>query len=170
MAGRRRRATPIARKSENHFPGPTWLVAWNVPPMSSASFLDMAKPRPVPPKRRVTDASAWVKASKMDCSLSSGIPTPVSRTLNSSIHALVIAGLGSLISRGKPMNGERDGSLSSVNFKAFPTRFINICPQTARIPQQLNRDLRVHEAIGFKPFVAALDLQNGANVRHQLRS
>jgi len=32
--------------------------------MRSTSFLQIARPRPVPPKRRVVDASAWMKLSK----------------------------------------------------------------------------------------------------------
>ena len=39
----------------------------------------MESPRPVPPYSLVVDPSAWRKASKIDSSLSSGIPIPVSR-------------------------------------------------------------------------------------------
>ena len=40
----------------------------------------MARPSPVPPKRRVVDASAWANASKMSRLLSAAMPMPVSWT------------------------------------------------------------------------------------------
>ena len=40
-------------------PIPTWLLAKTWPPMCSMRLLLMDRPRPVPPKRRVVEASAW---------------------------------------------------------------------------------------------------------------
>jgi hypothetical protein len=42
----------------------------------------MVVPRPVPPKRRLVDWSAWLKLSKMRCCASGGMPMPVSRIEN----------------------------------------------------------------------------------------
>ncbi len=48
----------------------------------------MVRPRPVPPNRRVVEASAWEKASKMWSARSSGMPTPVSLTWISKLGAV----------------------------------------------------------------------------------
>lgn len=63
-------------------PMPTSLSMRMVPPSLSHSSLQMDRPRPVPPCRRVVEASAWVKLSKMVSSLSCAIPVPQSRTEN----------------------------------------------------------------------------------------
>ena len=67
-------------------------VKWNVepfsgtlsthilPPINSTSRLLMASPRPVPPKRRVVEASAWLKDLNRRARRSTGMPMPVSRT------------------------------------------------------------------------------------------
>ena len=45
----------------------------------------MARPRPVPPNRRVVDPSACLKASKIVSCFSGGMPMPVSVTAKCSI-------------------------------------------------------------------------------------
>ena len=45
----------------------------------------IATPSPVPPKRRVVDASAWVKPLKMRAWFSGAMPMPVSRTAKRSV-------------------------------------------------------------------------------------
>ena len=57
------------------------LSARMMPPISSASFLLMASPRPVPPYLRVVLASAWLKLWKSLARPASERPMPVSRTL-----------------------------------------------------------------------------------------
>ena len=52
--------------------------------MSSARRQLMARPRPVPPKRRVVEASTWEKEWNSRSIASCGMPMPVSVTLNSS--------------------------------------------------------------------------------------
>ena len=60
-------------------PSPGLLWTPMVPPMSSTSLRQMARPRPVPPKRRVVEESACVKGWKR-CFWASGVmPMPVSR-------------------------------------------------------------------------------------------
>jgi hypothetical protein len=41
------------------------LSTWIAPPIIATSFAQIARPRPVPPKRRSVDASACENASKM---------------------------------------------------------------------------------------------------------
>jgi hypothetical protein len=52
----------------------------DLPSIMPTRRLLMLRPRPVPPKRRVVEMSAWVKASKISLSLSCGMPMPVSVT------------------------------------------------------------------------------------------
>ena len=55
----------------------------DLPPIMPTRRLLMLRPRPVPPKRRWSKMSAWVKASKISLSLSCGMPMPVSVTASS---------------------------------------------------------------------------------------
>ena len=66
--------------NQNVLPLPGSLSTPISPPISSTSRLQIASPRPVPPKRRLVEASAWENASNRRPSCSSVIPMPVSRT------------------------------------------------------------------------------------------
>ena len=94
------------------------------PPMSSTSLLLMARPRPVPQKRRVVDASTWLKDLNSRSIRSAGMPMPVSRTANVSRHC---AG-SDPSSRGKG-SPRTDSTISpcSVNFIALLIRLSRIC-------------------------------------------
>ena len=50
------------------------------PFISSTMRLEMARPRPVPPYRRVVEASAWLNAWNRRACAAREMPTPVSRT------------------------------------------------------------------------------------------
>ena len=50
------------------------------PPINSTMRLQIARPRPVPPYRRVVEASAWLKAVNSRSTASGRMPMPVSRT------------------------------------------------------------------------------------------
>ena len=65
--GRRRRlgCRPKRAVKWNVLPLPTSLSTQMRPPISSTSCGEMARPRPVPPNRRVVELSAWLKASKI---------------------------------------------------------------------------------------------------------
>ena len=65
-------------------PTPTVLRTLMVPPISSASWRVMVVPRPVPPKRRVVDASACAKGSKIRSRCWLAMPMPVSSTSSNS--------------------------------------------------------------------------------------
>ncbi len=54
------------------------------PPISSTSWALIVSPRPVPPKRRLVDASAWTKAPKICHCCSGAMPMPVSVTVKRS--------------------------------------------------------------------------------------
>src|SRR5208282_5965936 len=62
LAGRRAAldlASLIEKEKVEPFPG--LLTTWMEPPIISTSLRQMANPRPLPPKRRVVDVSAWLK-------------------------------------------------------------------------------------------------------------
>ena len=65
-------------------PAPGALSTVTSPPIIRQKWRVRARPRPVPPNRRVVDASAWVNASNRRPSCSGVIPIPVSATRNTS--------------------------------------------------------------------------------------
>lgn len=85
-----------------------------VPPISSTSCLQMARPSPVPPYLRLMDGCSWEKDWKSRFSLLSAMPTPVSRTENSSRYSGE-AGSGMFLT-------DKVTLPRSVNFSALPTR------------------------------------------------
>jgi hypothetical protein len=62
-------------------PGTPALSTQTVPPMSSASRRLIASPSPVPPYRRLVDASPWLNDWNSRPARSGEIPMPVSRTV-----------------------------------------------------------------------------------------
>ena len=87
------------------------------PPSISISFLQIANPRPVPPKRLVVSADACVKLSKISVCFSFGIPIPVSTTLNSNFDWLPILPVSATRIFIPPLR---------VNFRALDKRFDKI--------------------------------------------
>ena len=75
-------ATALFRRSSSQKvePSSIRLSTPTRPPISSASSLTIARPRPLPPWRRVLEASTWVKASNTESNWSGAMPMPVSRT------------------------------------------------------------------------------------------
>ena len=67
-------------RSANVDPSPGILSTVTSPPIKRASFPVIASPSPVPPYRRVVDASAWEKAWNRSPTCSAVIPMPVSLT------------------------------------------------------------------------------------------
>ena len=70
-----------ATVNQKVLPPPGGLSTQIVPPISSTSCCEIARPRPVPPYLRVVEPSAWVKAWKSAPRFSGGMPMPVSRDL-----------------------------------------------------------------------------------------
>ena len=64
----------------NMEPLPGSLVKVTSPPIIRQKFFVMARPRPVPPKSRVVEASAWANVSNTRACCSGVMPMPVSLT------------------------------------------------------------------------------------------
>ena len=79
-------AVARSRGAENRkvVPRPSVLSKAMRPPIIWASSAEMARPRPVPPKRRVAELSTWTNFSNSTACFSAGMPTPVSRTVMTS--------------------------------------------------------------------------------------
>ena len=87
------------------------------PPISSMSRRQMTSPRPVPPKRRVVEPSAWLKGWKRRVHASGEIPIPVSRTSTRRT---------SVSARSSTSRADATTSPCSVNLTALPIRFVRI--------------------------------------------
>ena len=103
---------------ETVVPWPTVLSAQMRPFISVASCLQIARPKPVPPYLRAVETCACVKLSKIDSSLSGGMPIPVSVTEKSRAPGSEISGFGATRNSMEPC---------SVNLMALPTRLTRIC-------------------------------------------
>ena len=86
----------------------------------------MARPSPVPPKRRVVEASACTNFWKIASRLSTGMPMPVSITV---ISTRSQAAPGRLARRTWMETQPR-----SVNLSALPTRFTSTCRRRSVSP------------------------------------
>ncbi len=95
------------------------------PPISVASRREMASPRPVPPKRRVIDASACENGANMRCSRAGSMPMPVSRTTKRSWAWPASRPASSTSTDTVP---------TSVNLMALPTRLTRICCRRGASP------------------------------------
>ncbi len=78
----------------------------------------MAKPRPVPPNRRLVEESAWVKGAKILANFSGAMPIPVSDTENRSETASAIRCSAATCTTTSPLG---------VNLIALFTKFISTC-------------------------------------------
>ena len=107
------------RRIQKRLPRPSSLSTPIAPPIKRVSSREMVVPRPVPPKRRVVDSSAWRKRSKSCGSLSGGMPIPVSTTSTSKCGPLCSA------SGGRTLRCTRTSPVG-VNFTAFPIRLKRI--------------------------------------------
>ncbi len=121
--GRGRRRGPGS--NQNRLPLPGALSTRNSPPIRSTRRLHMNRPRPVPPKRREVDASAWVKPSKMRCCCSALMPMPVSATSTRRRTRWASCARRRKLTRTCPR---------AVNFSALPARLMRICCRRRRSP------------------------------------
>ena len=99
-------------------PTPGVLVMPICPPISSTKRLQMARPSPVPPNRRVVDASAWEKPLKICCWCSGAIPMPESCTENCTVTCSALRACTLSASTTWPW---------VVNLMALPHRLISTC-------------------------------------------
>ena len=104
--------------STKRLPRSTSLDRLMRPPINCARPRAIARPRPVPPKRRVTEASACENASNTSVCSADGMPIPVSRTRMSRVRRLpCTAPLSDTSTHTSPC---------SVNLIALPTRLVTI--------------------------------------------
>ena len=103
--------------SEKVEPWPGWLTTVMSPPMSVASWRLIARPSPVPPKRRVVEPSSCTKASKIAAWFSGRMPVPVSTTSMTS---------DTCVSDGFTPRARISTWPLAVNLSAFDTRFMRI--------------------------------------------
>lgn len=103
--------------NQKRLPLPGVLSTPILPPISCTSSFEIARPRPVPPKRRVVEVSACENGSNSVGSASGSMPMPVSATSKRSTAA--------------PSSPARSTaacatiSPSSVNFRALPSRLVS---------------------------------------------
>ena len=68
------------RSTWNAEPTPSSLSTRIAPPIAETSRFEIASPSPVPPYRRVVEASTWENERNRRSIRSAGMPMPVSRT------------------------------------------------------------------------------------------
>ena len=116
------------------------------PPMSSTRLRLMASPRPVPPKRRVVDWSAWLNFSNRRSWTSGGMPMPVSRTQT------CISSRVSLVSRQRKASSI---SPRAVNLTALPQRLSRIWPRRRGSPTRMRGREASYRTRNSRPFCSA---------------
>ena len=118
------KGAPMVKRKVEPCPGPA-LSTHIVPPISSASRLLMAKPRPVPPYLRVVELSAWLKLWNSLVMPAALRPMPVSRTANSSCGWPLSTVLKRTVNTTSPF---------SVNLTELDNRFSRICRSRVTSP------------------------------------
>ena len=110
MAGSRSADRERGRRGQRGA-GPGSLDTFSVPPIRTTSCREIARPSPVPPKRREVELSAWVNASKRCSACRLAMPMPVSRTDSSSRAGPVAS---SWIRQRSEIDLSRGGELDGV--------------------------------------------------------
>lgn len=98
-------------------PRPGSLSTASRPPICSTSRMQMVSPRPVPPYRRVVEASAWENGSNSRTTSCGAMPMPVSQTSKRNAAT-----------SGEPASTTRTRTATSpvsVNFSALPARLMS---------------------------------------------
>ena len=113
--------------NEKRLPCPAALASEMRPPISSTSWAEMVSPSPVPPKRRVVDASACTNGPKICHCLSGATPMPVSDTAKRSDASCAVTAWAATSTTTSPC---------SVNLTAFPTRLRITCRRRPGSPSR----------------------------------
>ena len=103
---------------EKVLPAPSTLSRCNSPPIRPTRRWQMASPSPVPPKRRVVEASACEKPLKMWPWFSGEMPMPLSLTATSSSTSSSVRSIARRRSTTWP---------TLVNLIALPPRLMSTC-------------------------------------------
>ena len=122
-------ATWSGSVNQKVLPRPSSLSTPSSPPMAVTSCWQIARPRPVPPNRRVVDESAWENGSNRRFRSVFSRPTPVSVTSNRTTGPSAVS----------PSRWARTTtSPVSVNFTAFEARFSSTCRSRDGSPRRLS--------------------------------
>ena len=127
-----------------------------VPPIRSTMRLQMTRPRPVPPYRRVVELSAWLKGWNRRCTLAAAMPMPVSRTSKRSSCWLRVSPRRITCRLIEPR---------SVNFSALLMRLLRICRSRTGSPRTASRTLGSICSCRRKPLASA-----GFSIRWMIES
>ena len=100
------------------------------PPIRSMMRLEIASPRPVPPYRRVVEASAWLKAWNRRSCADWAMPMPVSRTSNRSWCWALVSPIRRTVIAMLPR---------SVNFTALLIRLLSTWRRRTESPRTGSR-------------------------------
>ena len=109
----------------NSLPTPGSLSTAMRPPINSTRCLTIESPRPVPPKRRVMESSAWTKGLNRPACSSGAMPMPVSRTAKLNVTSPACEAAWPTRSVTDPR---------SVNLTAFDSRLASTCPRCLTSP------------------------------------
>ena len=118
-------ATSKGTSNQKVLPAPGRLTAPIAPPILSTRRLQMARPSPVPPKRRVMLASAWANGWKRPARVSGAMPIPVSRTAKRSRTRSAVTSRRVTRTWISPR---------SVNLMALPIRLTRTCSRRCGSP------------------------------------
>ena len=109
----------------NVLPRPGWLSTQIRPPIISTSCRLMARPRPVPPKRRVVESSACEKGWNSRAICSAVMPIPESRTAKRKVTSFTCRLTSSVDTTMSPC---------SVNLRALLVRLVSTCESRSGSP------------------------------------
>ena len=113
-------------------------------PIIFTSVSEMVSPRPVPPKRRVVEPSAWLNASKMVDCLSGAMPMPVSVTTKCSLVQLSARASSRICEQHVARLGELDGVADQVD---------EHLPQPERVAEDRGGNRRIQIAQQLEPLL-----------------
>ena len=117
------------------------------PCIRSTMRLQMVRPRPVPPYRRVVDASAWVKAWNSRACCCSSMPMPVSRTSKRSWWLFPFSPRRCTLTSTPPR---------AVNLMALEIRLPSTCRRRTGSPRTASRTAGSSSSSSRRPFSWAL--------------
>ena len=147
---RRQAPAPAGRSNDtvkwNVLPLPGSLSSQMRPPSSATRFVEIARPRPVPPYLRVVEPSAWMNGLKIAACCSCGTPMPVSDTLNRSTASTVCLRLGFDGQHHLAVLGELDGVADEIR---------DDLAQAAGVAHQRGRHVGLDVADQFQSFAGA---------------
>ena len=145
-------------------PTPGSLATPISPPMSCTRRRQMDRPRPVPPNRRVVEASACVNASNNTSSLSAAMPMPVSRTSKRTVASASPSSTRLTDTATSPL---------SVNLMALPTRLVRTCRSRPGSPRSADGTSASTSAVSSSPLPCACSAgrsQVSSTVRRRSKS